>query len=78
MTVLDRVRKIVAQALSIPVSTITQDTDLGELGADQQTLNDIKHLIEEEFDIRVSDDEASELTTIEDICELIKSKKPCQ
>jgi acyl carrier protein len=74
MSVLDRVRKVVAQTLGVPVSAISQNTDLGDLGADQQTLSDIKHALEEEFDVTISDDEAADFTTVDSIYEVVKSK----
>jgi acyl carrier protein len=74
MIVFDRVQKIVAKKLGLDKSKITQDTFLGDLGADQQTLNDIKHALEEEFGVAVKDDEASEFTDVDSICKCIESK----
>lgn len=73
---IDKVKRLISNQLNVAESKITEDSRLVEdLGAD--SLDSIELLVsfEEEFGIRIPDEETQNMKTIKDIVELIDSKK---
>ncbi|MFW6120547.1 MAG: acyl carrier protein [Petrotogales bacterium] len=74
--IFNRVKKIVAENLSVDESKITEETSFVEdLGADSLDLVDLVMALENELGISIEDEKLSELSTINDVIELIESEK---
>ena len=64
---LERLRDIVSQQLGIDPSKIKPEADFGkELGADSLDVVELVMAIEDEFDIEIEDQAASQIATIQD------------
>lgn len=69
----EKVKKIIADAMSFDESTLTLDTSfIDDLGADSLDIFQIIMGIEEEFDIEVANEDAEKIVTIGDAVEMIK------
>lgn len=74
--IFNRVKKIVADNLSVDESEITEKTSFVEdLGADSLDLVDLVMALEKELGISIEDEKLSELSTISDVIELIETEK---
>lgn len=71
--VLDKIKSIVADKLSINVDDITVDTTLEDLGADSLDVVEVIMALEDEFDIEISDEVAENISTVGDLVDYIKS-----
>nr|WP_314278415.1 acyl carrier protein [uncultured Peptostreptococcus sp.] len=73
----DRIKEIIVEQLNIDDSDfITMDTNLQEdLDADSLDAVEIIMNIEEEFDIKVDDDELENIKTIGDIVKYVENNK---
>ena len=75
MSVEDKVKKIIADKLSVDEAEIVPTASFVEdLGADSLDLVELIMSMEEDFDIDISDDDAEKLTTYQDVLDYIKSK----
>ena len=75
MSVEDKVKKIIADKLSVDETEIVPTASFVEdLGADSLDLVELIMSMEEEFDIDISDDDAEKLATYQDVLDYIKSK----
>lgn len=73
---IEKIKKIISQQLSLPVSKITPESKLVEdLGADSLDVVELLMTLEEEFGITVSDEQASKMLTIQDIEDVISQIK---
>lgn len=71
--VLDRIKELIEEEMNIPAETVTLESKIAEdLGADSIDAIELIMGIEEEFDIEISDDEAMEIKTINDLVNLIE------
>lgn len=71
----DRVAGIVAEQLSVELSSISGDTDFQkDLGADSLDVVELIMAFEEEFDINVNDDAAGEIKTVQQVIDYIESE----
>lgn len=71
---LDMLRKIISDVLNVDVKEINLDTTfVDDLGADSLDLFQIVMGVEEQFNIKLTDEEASNITTVEDALNCIKS-----
>lgn len=74
--IINRVKKIVADNLSVEESDITEKTSFVEdLGADSLDLVDLVMALEKELGISIDDEKLSELSTVSDVIELIGTEK---
>lgn len=74
MSVEDKVKKIIADKLSVAENDIVPTASFVEdLGADSLDLVELIMSMEEEFDIDISDEDAEKLTTYQDVLDYIKS-----
>jgi len=72
---IDKVKKLISSQLNIAESKITEDSRLIEdLGADSLDSIELLVAFEEEFGIRIPDEETANMKTIKDIVALIDSK----
>lgn len=68
---LDRIKKVVAEQLEVPMGDIKIESSLKELGADSLDAVELVMAIEEEFGISIPDEEAEKLLTIKQILDKI-------
>ncbi|MGC9383911.1 MAG: acyl carrier protein [Kosmotogaceae bacterium] len=74
--IFNRVKKIVADNLSVEEADITEKTSFVEdLGADSLDLVDLVMALEKELGISIDDEKLSELSTVSDVIELIETEK---
>ncbi|MDY5098144.1 acyl carrier protein [Clostridium sp.] len=71
--VLNKIKSIVADKLSINASDITADTTLEDLGADSLDVVEVIMALEDEFDIEISDEIAENISTVGDLVDYIKA-----
>ncbi len=74
MSIEDKVKKIIAEKLSVDLEEIVPDASfVDDLGADSLDLVELIMTMEEEFDIEISDEAAEKLATFNDVLEYIKA-----
>ncbi len=74
MSVEDKVKKIIAEKLSVDLSEVVPDASfVDDLGADSLDLVELIMSMEEEFDMDISDEDAEKLVTVKDAIEYINS-----
>ena len=67
MSVEDKVKKIIAEKLSVDLEEVVPEASfVDDLGADSLDLVELIMSMEEEFDIDISDEEAEKLVTVKD------------
>lgn len=72
MNVFEKVKTIVVEQLGISYSEVTPDASFVEdLGADSLDVVELVMAFEEEFDLKISDEEASKIATVRDAVEYI-------
>jgi acyl carrier protein len=72
-TNLMRLQKIVGKQLGIDPNKIKSEADFGkELGADSLDVVELVMAIEDEFDIEIEDQKASQIATVQDALDYIK------
>ncbi|MDL2268814.1 acyl carrier protein [Desulfosarcina sp. OttesenSCG-928-A07] len=73
MSVEDRVKKIIAEKLSVDLAEVVPEASfVDDLGADSLDLVELIMSMEEEFDVDISDEDAETLRTVKDVLEYIK------
>ena len=73
MSVEEKVKKIIAEKLSVELDEVIPDASfVDDLGADSLDLVELIMAMEESFDIEISDDEAEKLQTVQDAITYIK------
>ena len=74
MSVEDKVKKIIAEKLSVDLNEIVPEASfVDDLGADSLDLVELIMSMEEEFDIEISDEDAEKLVTFQDVIDYIQS-----
>ncbi len=74
MSVEDKVRKIIAEKLSVDLDEVVPDASfVDDLGADSLDLVELIMSMEEEFDIDISDEDAEQLVSVKDAIAYINS-----
>ena len=69
----EKIRKIIAESLSVDEDSITMDTTfVDDLGADSLDVFEIIMAVEEEFEIEIANDAAESIVTVGDAVEQIK------
>ncbi len=67
MSVEDKVKKIIAEKLSVDLEEVIPDASfVDDLGADSLDLVELIMSMEEEFDIDISDEDAETIVTVKD------------
>lgn len=73
---LEKIKKLVASQLNISIDKIKNDSKLIEdLGADSLDVVEMLMTMEEEFGINIPDEDTAHMTTIQEIADVIDSKK---
>jgi len=74
MSVEDKVKKIIAEKLSVEMDEVVADASfVDDLGADSLDLVELIMSMEEEFDIDISDEDAEQIATVKDAISYINS-----
>lgn len=74
MSVEDKVKKIIAEKLSVDLSEVIPEASfVDDLGADSLDLVELIMSMEEEFDIDISDEDAEKLVKVQDAIEYINA-----
>jgi acyl carrier protein len=72
MSVEDKVKKIIAEKLSVDLEEIVPEASfVDDLGADSLDLVELIMSMEEEFDIDISDEDAEKMVTVKDAIEYV-------
>ena len=72
--VLERVKKVVVDQLSVDESLVTPEASFtGDLGADSLDTVELVMAFEEEFGIEIPDEEAEKIQTVKDAVDYIES-----
>ncbi len=72
MSVEDRVKKIIAEKLSVDISEVVPEASfVDDLGADSLDLVELIMSMEEEFDVDISDEDAEDLVKVKDAIDYI-------
>ena len=73
----DKVKKIIAEQLSVSEDQITPDASfVDDLGADSLDTVELVMALEEEFEIDIPDEEAEKIVTFNDVLAYIKTNAP--
>ncbi len=74
MSVEDKVKKIIAEKLSVDMEEVVPDASfVDDLGADSLDLVELIMSMEEEFDMDISDEDAEQIATVKDAIDYINS-----
>jgi acyl carrier protein len=74
MSVEDRVKKIIAEKLSVELTEVVPEASfVDDLGADSLDLVELIMSMEEEFDVDISDEDAEKIVTVRDAIDYVNS-----
>ena len=72
---LEKVKAVIAEQFGVDEDKITLDTSfVDDLGADSLDTIELIIALEEEFNVRITDDEAEKIRTVKDVIDFIKTK----
>ncbi len=72
MSVQDKVKKIIAEKLSVDLSEVVPEASfVDDLGADSLDLVELIMSMEEEFEVDISDEDAEKIVTVQDAIDYI-------
>ena len=72
---LDKVKKLLSEQLNIAPESITEKSRvIDDLGADSLDVVEMLRVLEDEFNVTVTDEESMQLKTVGDIAKLIDGK----
>ena len=75
MSVEERVKKIIAEKLSVDLEEVVPEASfVDDLGADSLDLVELIMSMEEEFDTDISDEDAEQLTTVKDAIDYVNKQ----
>ena len=75
MSIEDKVKKIIAEKLSVDLEEIVPEASfVDDLGADSLDLVELIMSMEEEFDIDIPDEKAEKLVTVQDAMDYINEQ----
>jgi acyl carrier protein len=73
--IFEKVKKIVADQLSVDADTVTPQSNFAnDLGADSLDTVELVMALEEEFDIEIPDEAAEKITTVQEAVDYINNK----
>lgn len=73
MSIEDKVKKIIAEKLSVEMEEVVPEASfVDDLGADSLDLVELIMSMEEEFDIDISDEDAEKITTVKDAFDYVQ------
>ncbi len=71
----EKVKELIAEQLCISPDDIADDANIVEdLGADSLDVVEMLMLLEDNFSIKIPDDQIGNIKTVNDICKIIQSK----
>ena len=74
MSVENKVKKIIAEKLSVEIEKVIPEASfIDDLGADSLDLVELIMTMEEEFEMDISDDAAEKLVTVKDVIDYINA-----
>jgi acyl carrier protein len=65
-------RKVIAEHLAVPCELIQDDAEFRDLGADSLDLITLTMAFEEEFDVKIADDQVEHCSTVGDALGLLR------
>lgn len=71
--VLEKVITFISEQFSLDEDDINEDTTFEELGADEQDVEDLVHVVEGEFEIKLHDDEIIRISDVSDLVKIIET-----
>ena len=72
--IFDRVREILADQLEVDPDSITRDTDIiDDLAADSLDLAELLAMLEEEYDLVMTDEAVHGVRTVGDVADMVES-----
>jgi acyl carrier protein len=72
MSVEDKLKKVIADKLSVDLEEVVDDASfVDDLGADSLDLVELIMSMEEEFDVEIPDDDAEKMVTVKDAIEYL-------
>ena len=75
MSVEERVKKIIAEKLSVDIAEVVPEASfVDDLGADSLDLVELIMAMEEEFDTDISDEDAEQITTVQDAINYVNAQ----
>jgi acyl carrier protein len=76
MSVEERVRKIIAEKLSVDLEEVVPEASfVDDLGADSLDLVELIMSMEEEFDTDISDEDAEKIITVQDAINYVQAQQ---
>jgi acyl carrier protein len=75
MSIQDRVRKIIAEQLSVSEDKVVPEASfVGDLGADSLDTVELVMALEEQFETEIPDEDAQKILTVQDAIEYVSSR----
>ena len=72
----EKIRDVLAKQFELDPETITAETNLiDDIGADSLDVVELIMALEDEFGVKISDDDVAKLTTVGRICEYLDALK---
>ncbi len=76
MAIIDDVKEVVVEQLSVSADEVKEDSKFVEdLGADSLDVVELVMALEEKFDIEIPDDEAEKIATVGDAVKYVEDNK---
>jgi acyl carrier protein len=76
MSIVDRVKKIVAEQLGVKEEEVTNEASfVDDLGADSLDTVELVMALEEEFETEIPDEEAEKITTVQAAIDYVNSNQ---
>jgi acyl carrier protein len=75
VSIKERLRKVIAKELKVESESIADDAHIGnDLGIDSADMISVLYDIEDEFKVEISDEEVGEISTIQEMYNVVSAK----
>ncbi len=75
VSIKERLRKVIAKELKVEPESIADDAHIGnDLGIDSADMISVLYDIEDEFKVEISDDEVGDISTIQEMYNVVNAK----
>lgn len=71
--VLEKVITFISEQFSVDEEDICEDTTFEELGADEEDIEDLVHVVEGEFEIELHEDEIIRISDVSDLVRIVET-----